>query len=123
MYTDIGIHANLQIQFKAFLFFVVLRIHANVAQNYILGDQVAASWCETCASNDQWEFAENTCMVCGVPLCGACSYEDAPVGVNCKQMTDQDDSPDLRLCRMRGQMAYIRQAAWMKNPFVVSFLN
>jgi hypothetical protein len=50
MYTDIGIHANLQIQFKAFLFFVVLRIHANVAQNYILGDQ---AWCQQYAAKQR----------------------------------------------------------------------
>jgi hypothetical protein len=122
IYIFLGIRANRKIQCKAFSIFFFEPL-SNVARNYILGDQVAASWCETCASNDQWEFAENTCMVCGVPLCGACSYEDAPVCVNCKQMTDQDDSLDLRLCRKCGKMAYMRKDGCINTHCVLYFMN
>jgi hypothetical protein len=63
-------------------------------------------------------------MICGVPLCASCAYnEDAPVCQNCRVMTDQDDSLDLRPCRKCGKCAYMRKDGCINTTCELYFMN
>lgn len=100
----------MQIQFQAFSIYLFIRTHANVAQNYILGDQ---EWCAPCVFVNHWRQAQSRCSICNQPLCDACERNvggsDLLVCPSCDDMTEQDADLDVRPCKECLKVAYTRK--------------